>query len=76
MFLISIFLLFFIIMLYVLSCAGAGSYFDKKRYTFKIIYLIAVFTPIWNTYLLIKYISSDFDSIKETIKYHFTWDEE
>lgn len=76
MFLISIFLLFFIIGLYVLSVIGAGMYFDKKCYTFKIIYLIAVIMPFWNTYLAYKYITYDFDSLKETIKYHFTWDEE
>lgn len=73
MVLFSIFLLFFVIMFYGLSVIGAGMYFDKECYTFKIIYLIAVFTPFWNTYLAYKYITSDFESLKETIKFHFTW---
>lgn len=60
---------------YLLSVLGAGIYFDEEHYAFKIIYLIAVFLPVWNTYFAIKYITSDFGSIKEAIKYHFTWDE-
>lgn len=51
----------------------AGMYFDKEFYRLKIIYLIAVFTPIWNTYFAIKCITSDYGSVKEIIKYHFTW---
>lgn len=74
MVLFSIFLLFFIIMFYGLSVIGAGMYFDKECYAFKNIYLIAAFMPFWNTYLAIKYIKSDFDSVKEAIKYHFTWE--
>lgn len=75
MLLISIFLLFFIVMFYGLSVIGAGMYFDNECYTFKIIYLIAVFMPFWNTYLAVKYIISDYGSVKEAIKYHFTWGE-
>lgn len=73
MLLISIFLLFFIVMFYGLSVIGAGMYFDNECYTFKIIYLIAVFMPFWNTYLAVKYITSDYGSVKEAIQYHFTW---
>lgn len=62
-----------LILTYLVSVIGAGMYFDKECYTFKIIYLIAVFTPFWNTYLAYKYITSDFESLKETIKFHFTW---
>lgn len=75
MVLFSIFLLFSIIALYMLSVVGAGMYFDKECYSFKIIYLIAAVTPIWNTYLAIKYITSDYGSVKEAILYHFTWGE-
>ncbi len=72
MVLISIILLFFII-LYFSSLIMAGMYFDKECYRLKIIYLIAVFTPIWNTYFAIKCITSDYGSVKELVKYHFTW---
>lgn len=73
MVLFSIFLLFSIIALYMLSVVGAGMYFDKECYAFKIIYLIAAIMPFWNTYFAIKYIASDYGSVKEAILYHFTW---
>lgn len=64
---------FFVIMLIVMyysSAICAGLYFDG--YPFKIIYLIATITPILNTYLAFKYITKDYSSFREAIKYHFT----
>lgn len=62
---------------YGLSIIGSILYFDEKNYDYKAIYIIASFTPIWNTYFAIKCVCLlNFKSVIETIKYHFTWDEE
>lgn len=60
---------------YFWSIILAGFYFERKGYfvDFKIIYLIAAFTPIWNTYLAVKYFASVHGSLIKAIKYHFTW---
>lgn len=64
-------------LVYSLSIIGSMIYFDEKNYDSKAIYIIAAFTPIWNTYFAIKWIRlRNFKPIIEAIKYHFTWDKE
>lgn len=65
-----------LILTYIVSAIGAGMYFDNKFHSTKILYFIVVFTPIWNTYFAIKYITSNYGTLKELFKYHFTWDKE
>lgn len=64
------------IFVYVWSVILSGFYFVKKNYTAKMIYCIAAFMPIWNTYFAIKYFAFDHDgSLIKAIKFHFTWEE-
>lgn len=74
----NILLLFiFFVFVYSMSLIGSLFYLNEKNYNFKLIYLIATFTPLWNTYLAIKWVSlRNFKPIIESIKYHFTWDKE
>lgn len=68
---------FFILMfisVYVISVILSGLYFDKRDFTCKIIYLMAVFMPFWNTYLVIKYFNCDDGSVLDAIRYHFIQD--
>lgn len=61
------------IFIYVYSLIFTGFYFVKKKFAAKIIYCIAALMPFWNTYFAIMYFKDDFGSLKEAIKYHFTW---
>lgn len=67
--------LFFVclfIFVYVSSTILSGLYFDKRDFTCKIIYLITVFMPFWNTYLVIKHFNCNDGSVLDAIKDHFT----
>lgn len=61
--------------LYSLSVVGSLIYFIQGDYNGKAIYLIASFTPLWNTYFAIKLVVSfDFRPFLKSLKYHFTRD--
>lgn len=61
--------------LYSLSVVGSLIYFIQGDYNGKAIYLIASFTPLWNTYFAIKLVASfDYRPVFKALKYHFTWD--
>lgn len=68
---------FFVLMfisVYVISVILSGLYFDKRDFTCKIIYLMTIFMPFWNTYLVIKHFNCNDGSVLDAIKYHFTWE--
>lgn len=60
------------IFVYVISVILSGLYFDKRDFTCKIIYLMVVFMPFWNTYLVIRHFNCNDGSVLDAIKEHFT----
>lgn len=64
----EIFFVLMFIFVYVISVILAELYFDKRDFTRKIVYLIAVFMPFWNTYLVITHFNCSDGSVLDSIK--------
>lgn len=61
-------------LLYLISTLCACLYFEECKFELKIIHLIALLCPFWNTYFSIKYLSSlCFNDVKKWFKNQFTF---
>lgn len=65
-------------LVYWFSLIGCMLYLNDKYFDFRFIYVIAMITPIWNTYLAIKgFCLRNFKPFIKSLKYHFfSWGDE